>query len=111
MILDLIFKVLLQSLLFQDGSARCQDGRSHEVAFAWRVGDPKTQVDFNWPNETFRQIYERTRRPAPIGVKVYKDSVYISFPRWRPTGYPVNFARVARPGNACINKADSPVLE
>ena len=63
---------------------------SPQVVFSW------DKVQVAWPNETMRQQHVR-KAVNVIGVKVWKDLVYVTVPRWHGNGHPLNVAKLQRP--------------
>ena len=75
----------------------------HEVVYSWS----KT-VDFLWPNKTFeREAKEKSRNRlgVPIGIKVFKEHIYMTLPRWSGNAnIPANVVRTLRPETDHQNK-------
>ena len=82
-------------------SAQCTD-KPFEVAYSW------DGVEINWPNASVGEEWADVWSPMPVGLKVFEEDVIVTFPRWRMDAYPVNVARMPRPGVECIDEPASP---
>ncbi|XP_064594802.1 protein yellow-like [Liolophura sinensis] len=77
-------------------------GPSAEVVYEW------VSLDYDWPNDTTKVDYTAARKYIKenniiAGVKVYKDDVYVTVPRWRE-GVPSSLNKV-------VMKNGKPILQ
>ena len=84
-----------------------ENKNKHEEIYYWS----KT-VDFIWPNKTFQSQAKRLNRNhfgVPIGIKVFRNRIYLTLPRWSGnSNIPANLVWATTPQTNCTKRKSFP---
>jgi len=73
----------------------CLSIPSLEVVYDW---SEEATIPIAWPNATWASRHA-TKKVSVIGIKVWRDNLLLTLPRWYGNQHPLNLAIVELPGN------------